>query len=70
VLETIGRVTVSVIESLKTHPGMLALAIMNLALLYLAWFEFNVLVHQQREVLALMTKCVDPEILKSLGLIK
>jgi hypothetical protein len=70
VIEEIGKVASGFVESLKGHPLVLALVVMNLALLVIVWLELDQVFRQQREVNALLSKCVDPEILRGLGMIK
>lgn len=59
-----------VVDALKANPLALALVVMNLALLGIVWFELNLIFTQQREISALLSKCIDPEALKALGLWK
>lgn len=60
----------SIVESMKSHPFLLAFVLTNGGLLLLLWFELQHMFLLQKEVAALLSKCVDPEVLRSLGLIK
>jgi len=59
-----------VVESMRDHPLALALVIMNVALLVIVWLEMAAIFRQQSEINALLSKCVDPDVLRSLGLFK
>ena len=65
----IGPVATSIIDGLKGQPIVLALVVINLALLGIVWYELNHIFAMQSEINALLSKCVDPEILRSLGLL-
>jgi len=65
----IGPMATSVIDGLKSQPMTLALVVINLALLGIIWYELNQIFIMQREINALLSKCIDPEILRSLGLL-
>jgi len=65
----LGPLATSVVEGLKTQPMTLALVVINLALLGVVWFETNQIFVMQSEINALLSKCIDPEILRSLGLL-
>ena len=65
----IGPAITSAIDGLKAQPMTLALVVINLALLGIVWHELNQIFAMQREINALLSKCIDPEILRSLGLL-
>jgi hypothetical protein len=66
----IAKTAGSLIEAMKSHPLALGLVIMNVGLMVIVWFEMSQVFSQQKEINALLSKCVDPEILRGLGLIK
>ncbi len=59
-----------IFTELKGHPMLLAFFVIVLALVVLVAFELWAIFEAQREVNALLSKCVDPEVLKQLGIIK
>jgi len=61
---------VAIVDALKSHPVVLALVIMNLGLMGIVFYELQQIFAQQSEIHALLSKCVDPDVLRSLGLIK
>jgi len=71
-VEEVGKVAVGFMDSMKSQPLALALVVMNMALLVLFWLVFNevsshsrerekALFTEQKEVRALLAKCVVPE---------
>jgi len=70
VVAEIVRGASSVAQSMRDHPFVLALVITNVGLMLIVWIEITMIFHQQSEINALLSKCVDPEVLRSLGLFK
>jgi len=65
----IGPAITGVVDGLKSQPMTLALVVINLALLGVVWYETNQIFAMQSEINALLSKCVDADILRSLGLL-
>lgn len=69
VTQAVGALLHPVVDALKAHPTILAMAVMNFGLMGIVWYELQQIFAQQGEIHALLSKCVDPEILKMLGLL-
>ena len=60
----------TIAEGLKSQPAVLASFFVVMAALAVVVYELQAVFASQREVNALLTKCVDMDLLKQLGIFK